>query len=336
MTDNAANQPVRFGLVGAGAIAQTWALAFRATDAAELTAVCDIRREAASALAEPFDAAVYDDASALAASGRCEAIVVCSPPTTHVDVALAAVDNGVAVLCEKPLAVDCPSATKMVSAAASAGVLLTMASKFRFVDDVIRARSMATSGLLGEIVMFSNGFASPVDMRNRWNADPAISGGGVIIDNGTHSVDIARYLLGPIAEVFAVDATRRLDLPVEDSARIMLRSTGGTVGAITLSWVLESFSNTYLELLGSEGSLRVGYSRSRFRQSSSPQWIEFGAGYNKVTAHSRQLENFAGALRGTAELIVTPSDALASVSAIEAAYASISSGSWSPVSPDCS
>jgi predicted dehydrogenase len=328
--------PVRFGLVGAGAIAQTWALAFRSTDAADLTAVCDVRSEAAGALAEPFGAAVFADAPALVASGACEAIVVCSPPATHADVALAAIDHGVAVLCEKPLAVDCPSATKMVSEAAAAGVQLTMASKFRFVDDVIRARSMVTSGLLGEIVMFSNGFASPVDMRNRWNSDPDISGGGVIIDNGTHSVDIARYLFGPIDAVFAVDADRRLDLAVEDSARLMLRSASGALGVVTLSWSLESFSNTYLELLGSEGSLRVGYSRSRFRQSSSPQWIEFGAGYDKVSAHARQLENFADALRGDGDLIVTPADALASVSAIEAAYASIASGAWTRVSPDCS
>jgi predicted dehydrogenase len=298
--------------------------------------VCDVREEAAAALAEPFDAAVFTDASALARSGICDAVVVCSPPVSHLDVALAMVGDGVAVLCEKPLAIDCPSATKMVEAAASAGVLLTMASKFRYVDDVVRARSMLTSGLLGEITMFSNGFASPVDMRNRWNADPAISGGGVIIDNGTHSVDIARYLLGPLDAVFAAEATRRLDLPVEDSARLLLRAASGTVGGVTLSWALEPFSNTYLEVLGTEGALRVGWSRSRFRQKSSPTWIDFGTGYDKVVAHARQLDTFAAALRGRGDLIVTPADALASVSAIEAAYASIASGSWASVAEDCS
>lgn len=326
----------RYGLVGAGAIAQTWAQAFRTAAGVELVAVCDVRREAAEAMAEPFGAAVFTDINALAGAGVCDAVLICSPPATHLEVALTAIGHGLAVLCEKPLATDCPSATKMVAAAAGAGVQLTMASKFRFVDDVIRARSMVTSGVLGEISMFSNGFAAPVDMRNRWNADPEVSGGGVIIDNGTHSVDIARYLLGPIDSVFAVEATRRAELDVEDSARLLLRSVSGVIGAVTLSWALESFSNTYIEVLGTGGALRVGYSRSRFRQGSGPQWIDFGAGYDKVVAHARQLENFAEALRGTAELIVTPADALASVSAIEAAYASIGSGAWASVSEDCS
>jgi predicted dehydrogenase len=327
---------VRFGLIGAGSIAQTWAQAFQTANSAELTAVCDVRSDAARAFAEPFGAAVFADASEMARAGVCDAAVICSPPSSHLDVALALIGDGVAVLCEKPLAIDCPSAIKMVTAADNAGVLLTMASKFRFVDDVIRARSMLTSGLLGEISMFSNGFASPVVMRNRWNADPLISGGGVIIDNGTHSVDIARYLLGPLESMFAAEATQRLELAVEDSARLLLRAAAGTLGAITLSWAVEPFSNTYIEVLGAEGALRVGWSRSRFRQNASPHWIEFGAGYDKVVAHARQLDTFADALRGRGELIITPADALASVSAIEAAYASIASGAWARVAEDCS
>lgn len=326
---------VRFGLIGAGSIAQTWAQAFQTTAAVELTAVCDVRTDAAHAFAEPFGAAVFTDTAEMARSGECDAAVICSPPVSHLDVALTLIGEGIAVLCEKPLAVDCPSAIKMVTAADNAGVMLTMASKFRFVDDLIRARSMVTSGLLGEISMFSNGFASPVDMRTRWNADPSISGGGVIIDNGTHSVDIARYLLGPLESVFAAEATRRLDLPVEDSARLLLRAAAGTLGEVTLSWALEPFSNTYIEILGDEGALRVGWSRSRFRQNASPHWIDFGSGYDKVVAHARQLDTFADALRGRGELIITPADALASVSAIEAAYASIASGSWVRVAEDC-
>ena len=327
---------LRFGLVGAGGIAQAYAQAFRRTEIARVVAVADVREDAARALAEGLGAQAYDSYAAMARRARLDAVIVCTPPVTHAEVCQYFLEHQVHVLCEKPFTIDGRSARRLADTAARAGLKLTMGSKFRYVQDVIRAKSIVASGILGEIILFENAFTARVDMARRWNADPAVSGGGVLIDNGTHSVDIARYLLGPIAEVFAVDATRRLDLPVEDSARLMLRSAGGTVGAITLSWVLESFSNTYLELLGSEGSLRVGYSRSRFRQSSSPQWIEFGAGYNKIIAHSRQLENFAGALRGTAELIVTPADALASVSAIEAAYASIASGSWSPVSPDCS
>ena len=128
------------------------------------------------------------------------------------------------------MAVTSEEATLLVDKARQAGLMLMMASKFRYVDEVIKAKDILESGILGEIILFENTFCSRVDMTGRWNSDPSQSGGGVLIDNGSHSVDIARYLLGPIDQIQAEEGKRAQGLEVEDDrgspAEEMARRSG--------------------------------------------------------------------------------------------------------------
>ena len=179
--------------------------------------------------------------------------------------------------------------------------------------------------------MFENAFTSRVDMSNRWNADPAVAGGGVLIDNGTHSVDIVRYFLGPIAEVMAVEGKRAQGLAVEDTARIFLRSVEGVIGTIDLSWSLDKSLDHYLWIYGSDGEIRVGWRSSEFRQVSNPSWVSFGSGYDKAAAMGGSVENFCNAVAGRESLLITAEDAIASVGVIERAYESMRSEHWVPV-----
>jgi predicted dehydrogenase len=322
--------PLQVAIVGAGGIAQTWAQAFAAAESATLVAVADVRLDAATALAEPFGAQAVPDLDTLLTVPGIDAVLLCTPPSTHAELAAAAAADGRHILCEKPLAVGLDQAMAMLAASDRAGVVLSMASKFRFVEDVVLARSLITGGSLGTPLLFNNAFVSRVDMAGRWNSDPALSGGGVLIDNGTHSVDIARYLLGPLDRVFAA-AQDESGLGVDDTTRIMIESAGGALGTATVSWTATSFANTYVEVIGTDGVVRVGWSRSRFRKASSPTWEDLGTGYDKVAAHVRQLDTFAAAVAGEGELLIDGDDALASVAAIDAAQRSLASGQWEVV-----
>ena len=320
---------LKVGIVGAGGIAQSYLRVFEEITGARITAVADTRPRAG----ERAGRGGAGDGLPVA-TGRCSRTRTwtrCScarPPSTHPEIVLQGIEYGRHVLCEKPLAIDVASARAMVSAADDAGVVFTMAAKFRFVKDVIRARQIVASGILGELIVVENLFASRVDMTRRWNSDPAISGGGVLIDNGTHSVDVVRYFLGPVVEVMAVEASGSRTSTVEDTATMLLRTADGVLGTVDLSWSVEKATDSYLTLYGSQGTISVGWQGARYRQISSPEWVEFGDGYDKVSCMVSQVENFCAAIRGDEPLAITAEDAIASVAVIEAAYASLGQSDW--------
>lgn len=322
---------LNFGLIGAGGIAQAYAQAFKTCETARLVAVADIRAEAAHALAADVGCESFDSYETLADRARVDAVVVCTPPVTHPDICLFFAERRAHVLCEKPLSINSSSARAMLGAAEDAGVHLTMASKFRYVEDVTRARQIVSSGILGEIVLFENAFTSRVPMGARWNSDPSVSGGGVLIDNGTHSLDLTRYFLGPLADVQVVEGKRSQGLPVEETVRIFVRSAAGVMGSIDLSWSINKELDNYLSIYGSRGTIQVGWRESKYRQAGAAEWVVFGKGYDKVQAFRSQLDNFSRAIAGEEALLITAEDALASVEVVEAAYAALRRSRWTAV-----
>ncbi len=324
------SSPLRFALLGAGRIAQTYAQMFSGATDLVLAAVVDVNKAAAIELARQAGGSAWPDIDTLLAAerDRLDAAIVCTPPNTHHELTLALVQAGIPVLCEKPFSLDVPTARAMIRAARRARVQLTMASKFRYADDVLAARQLVQSGLLGEVILFENAFTSRVDMSERWNANPAISGGGVLIDNGTHSVDLMRYFLGPLAEVQAVEGKRVQDLRVEDTVHIFARSVSGVLGSIDLSWSINKEQESYLTIHGSLGTLHVGWRESKYRLHNQKDWVVFGRGYDKIQAFRSQVTNFARAIRGEEGLRITTEDALASVQVVRAAYRSLRRSQW--------
>lgn len=320
------NTPLSFGLIGAGRIAQSYISAFETVADARIVGVSDVRPEAAAAAAETARCESFHSYESLA--GTVEAVLICTPPAHHAEIAMHFLERGVAVLCEKPLAITAGEARLLLDTAKANSVTMTMAAKFRYVDDVIRAKSIVASGILGEIILLENVFASRAEMSQRWNSDPRLSGGGVLIDNGTHSVDIIRYFLGPIAEVLAVEGKRVQALAVEDTVQMFVRAATGARGTIDLSWSIDKERDSYIEIYGTEGAVQVGWKESRYRQAASPSWVVFGAGYDKIACMRAQLVNFCGAVRGEERLRITADDAIASVEVIEKAYQSLDRAQW--------
>lgn len=321
---------LKFGIIGAGAIAQAYAQAFNESTCCSLVAVADVREESAKALAEMVGGGAFSDYKMLGGFDL-DAVIVATPPATHPEIACYFLENKIPVLCEKPLCTTVADAQKMITAAAESGVLFTMASKFRYCEDVIKAKAIVASGTLGEILQFENAFTAKVDMSSRWNSEREVSGGGVLIDNGTHSVDIIRYFLGAIAEVLAVDSGSTQSLSVDENVKMFAKTAEGVTASVDLTWGINKELPYFISIYGTNGTLHIGWRESKYKVNSSPDWTVFGSGYDKVASFKGKIENFGNALRGKEELFITPQDALASVQVIDAAYKSMRADLWQPV-----
>ncbi|MCY7376965.1 MAG: Gfo/Idh/MocA family oxidoreductase [Pyrinomonadaceae bacterium] len=323
--------PLRFALIGTGGIAQTYAQAFQQSDCCQLVAVADINQDSVKAFAEPFGAKAFSDYKTLAENSEIDAVIISTPPNSHPEIAMYFMNRGTNVLCEKPLCLSVAEARKMIETAEKSNVVFTMATKFRYCEDVVKAKAILASGVLGDIVQFENAFTAKVDMSKRWNSNFEISGGGVLMDNGTHSVDIIRYFLGAITEVLAVETGKTQDLSVDENVKLLAKTENGIAASVDLTWGINKELPNFISVYGTNGTLHIGWQASKYKLNSSPDWEVFGKGYDKVQAFRSKIENFRNAIVAGEELLTKPADALASVEVIEAAYKSLNQNLWQKV-----
>ena len=215
------SESIAFGLIGAGGIAQSYLQAFAGLKEAQIAAVADVRLDAAASAAEALGCDAFVSWEELADRRGARRGAHLHAAHHRMPRSPCTFSRGASPCCARSrFAVDLAGACALAEAseanahAADDGVEVPLRRRTSS-----EPRASSTSGILGDIILFENVFASRAKMSNRWNSDPAVSGGGVLIDNGTHSVDIMRYFLGPIAEVLAVEGKRVQTLAVEDTVQ---------------------------------------------------------------------------------------------------------------------
>ena len=321
-------RPVSLGLLGCGGIAQTHLEAMARVPRVRLSAVQDLNTQAAQNAAQKYNSRAVLSAEEIFKDPDIDAVLICVPPVTHVEFIKKAIAFGKHALCEKPFTMNVKEAEEIKKLSASSNRLVMMASKFRFVEDVIQARKIVQSGILGEIVMAEVIFCSIVDMQMRWNSNRSVSGGGVLIDNGSHAVDVIKYLVGPIKSVYAQAGKRTQKMEVEDTARLHFETEDRVVGMVDLSWSLYKHTPNYVNIFGTKGTIEVGWGQSQIWNSKEKTSKIFGQGYKKLDAFTRQIEHFADCIDKKAEPILGIEDAIDSVRVIESAYTSIQEKRW--------
>jgi len=311
-------------LIGAGGIGRTHLASYERVREAQIVAVTDIHEETARAAAQQVGAEAFRSVQEMLERSDLDAVDICTPPAAHLEAALLAIEKGLHVLCEKPLAHHPDAARKMVQASEARGVKLMTAFCHRFHPPIVALKRLIDAGELGDIVMFRNRFAGPFKgVEERWFSDKEVAGGGVLMDTSVHSIDLFRFLVGEVARVQAV--TRQTNPAigeVEDTAIALLSTSDKRMGVVEASWVLAAGFNV-VEVYGTEGAAMVHYwdgFKSRYKTNRMDDWQPLEeVGSDRFVG---EIQHFVDACLGRTELQVTGYDGLRAVEIVYEAYAS--------------
>jgi predicted dehydrogenase len=316
---------LRVGIVGCGGIARAHARGYRASGSADVTVVYDVSHDAAAALAAEIGPGVTIARSfeAIAASGV-DAVSVCTPPGAHLESCVPFIRSGLAVLCEKPLERDAVRARKLAHAVQRHGSLFMTAFCHRFHPPVVELKRIVDSGLLGKPLFFRNMFSGQMPLEGDHRSRPTESGGGSLIDNASHSVDLFRHLVGEPVEVLCSTGNIAQDLPVEDFGAMILRSAGGAFGVVIASHSIPVGTNE-LVWYGSAGTAVVEYWDDLRYRVAQGAWVDVTCS-RRPDRFELEIAHFVERVHEGASPTTSVWDGLAASLAVGAAYESAATG----------
>lgn len=250
--------PIRFGVIGAGGMGRIHAQGLAKVERAKLTAICDADPAAATKAGQDFQVAAFTDHRRLIESGLCDAIIIATPHPLHAPVAIDCMNHGLHVISEKPLAERISQAERMAQAARKNRVAFAVVFQRRFEPICAKAIELVRAGRIGKI--YRTMLLSP-DYRTQtyydagsWRATWKGEGGGVMLNQAPHAMDLFVQLGGLPCAVFGRTETRLHKIEVEDLAEALLKYPDGGSGYLYCS-TCEPCHGRLLEVFGDLGKL---------------------------------------------------------------------------------
>jgi UDP-N-acetyl-2-amino-2-deoxyglucuronate dehydrogenase len=231
---------LRTAIVGCGKVAGTHALAYQSLPNSQLVAVCDVAAERAQDFAKKLNVSAYTDLAEMLKREKVDVLSICTQHTQHpaaVEIAAAA---GVHAISEKPLAIDLASCDRAIAAARAGGIKLGVISQRRWYEPVLRMKEAIDAGKLGKPVLAivtMLGWREPAYyLSDPWRGTWAGEGGGVVVSQAPHYLDLMCWFMGPATELHGYwDTYNHPDIEVDDTVIASVRFKNGGMGSIVLS-----------------------------------------------------------------------------------------------------
>ena len=250
---------VHVGLIGAGNISDTHARAATAIPGVTIGAVHAPTLAHAQGLAARHGAAAYETLDGLLSHRPLDMVAIGSPSGLHAEQGIAAARRGLHVLVEKPIDVTTVRTDALIAAAARSGVTLGVIFQDRLKPDVQRLKALVDAGRLGSPILADAAvkwYRPPSYYReSRWRGTRTLDGGGALINQGVHTVDLLLWLFGPVRRVFAKAAAKLHEIDVEDTAVAVLEFENGALGTLEAATSAFPGYSRRIELTGANGTL---------------------------------------------------------------------------------
>jgi predicted dehydrogenase len=335
-----------FGIVGVGMIADFHAQAIAHTSGGKLIGVATRNADNARAFAQKHGAPfATTEVSALVARPDIHVVCITTPSGAHLEPALAAIRAGKHLVVEKPIEITTERADEMLRAADAAGVRVAPIFQARFGEGARTLKAALDAGRFGRLVLASAyvKWHRPREYYTGWKGTLALDGGGALINQAIHAIDLLQWFAGLPAEVFC-RTTRRVygHIEAEDTASATLHFPSGALGSIEACTAGWPGWGRRLEIIGENGSARLEDDRidqwkfrdeqpgdEAIRTAKADPTAQFGAGAaNAIThhGHQRQIQDLIDAIRAGRPAALDGHEARKAVALIRALYASAARG----------
>jgi UDP-N-acetyl-2-amino-2-deoxyglucuronate dehydrogenase len=335
---------VRVGILGAGNISETHARAAAAIEHVEIVAVHGANAQRVERLATTYHARPYADLDAFLAHQPMDLVAIGSPSGLHAEQGIRAAERGLHVLTEKPIDISTRRADDLIEACDRASVKLGVFFQDRAQPDIVRLHQAVQDGRIGRPLLASARvkWYRPPDYysQSRWRGTWALDGGGALMNQGIHTVDLLQWIFGPVSRVTARTKTSLHQIEVEDIAVAVLEFANGALGTLEATTAAYPGYKRRVELTGTEGTLVLehdrliaadlrqpvddlvaGDARDQNQSASSPVVSDAGG-------HQRVLQDFIDAIQTGREPACSGREGRRSVALVEAIYTAQRTGHW--------
>lgn len=334
---------INFGIVGLGYIGKIHAKIIASLSNARLIGVVDNNESIACDMGKMYSCKIYDNLEEMLKEKKIDAISVCLPSGMHYEAVIKSANAEKHVIVEKPLEIGVERAEKMVETCHKNNIKLCVILQHRFDDAILNLKAVIDKGLMGDLCFGTSKTLwyrdSDYFLKNAWRGTPELDGGGALINQSIHYIDLLQYIMGPVEKVYGkCSRLYHKYIRVEDTGIALLVFKNGALGSIEGTTIAYPGISTNLDIYGANGTVCIKNDKLVFYKfkTGSVQLLDEILYIDNppcvteldITSHKKQYKDFIESINENRDPLVNGEEGIKSLALVEAIYKSSNGDKW--------